>query len=32
MKVTEQIDAIRALGSSPIKKLVVPRVLASHSS
>jgi phospholipid/cholesterol/gamma-HCH transport system permease protein len=29
MKVTEQIDAIRALGSSPIKKLVVPRVLAT---
>jgi len=29
MKVTEQIDAMRALGSSPIKKLVVPRVLAT---
>ncbi len=28
MKVTEQIDAIRALGADPIKKLVVPRVLA----
>ena len=29
MAVTEQIDAIRALGADPIKKLVVPRVLAS---
>jgi len=29
MKVTEQIDAMRALGSSPVKKLVVPRVLAT---
>jgi phospholipid/cholesterol/gamma-HCH transport system permease protein len=28
MKVTEQIDAIRALGADPIKKLVVPRVVA----
>ena len=28
MKVTEQIDAIRALGASPIHKLVMPRVLA----
>jgi phospholipid/cholesterol/gamma-HCH transport system permease protein len=28
MAVTEQIDALRALGSSPVKKLVVPRVLA----
>jgi phospholipid/cholesterol/gamma-HCH transport system permease protein len=28
MAVTEQIDAIRALGADPIKKLVVPRVLA----
>lgn len=28
MKVTEQIDAIRALGADPIKKLVVPRVIA----
>lgn len=28
MKVTEQIDAIRALGADPVKKLVVPRVLA----
>lgn len=29
MRVTEQIDAIRALGASPYKKLVVPRVLAA---
>src|SRR5215212_7729785 len=29
MAVTEQIDAIRALGADPIKKLVVPRVVAS---
>jgi len=29
MAVTEQIDAIRALGADPVKKLVVPRVLAS---
>jgi phospholipid/cholesterol/gamma-HCH transport system permease protein len=28
MKVTEQIDAIRALGADPIKKLCVPRFLA----
>jgi phospholipid/cholesterol/gamma-HCH transport system permease protein len=28
MKVTEQIDAIRALGADPVKKLVVPRVIA----
>ena len=28
MKVTEQIDAIRALGADPVKKLVTPRVLA----
>lgn len=28
MAVTEQIDAIRALGASPIKKLVVPRMLS----
>jgi phospholipid/cholesterol/gamma-HCH transport system permease protein len=28
MAVTEQIDAIRALGADPIEKLVVPRVLA----
>jgi phospholipid/cholesterol/gamma-HCH transport system permease protein len=29
MKVTEQIDAMRALGTDPIKKLVTPRVLSS---
>lgn len=29
MKVTEQIDAILALGADPIRKLVVPRVLAT---
>ncbi len=29
MKVTEQIDAMRALATSPVKKLVVPRVLAT---
>ena len=28
MSVTEQIDAMRALGADPVKKLVVPRVLA----
>jgi phospholipid/cholesterol/gamma-HCH transport system permease protein len=28
MNVTEQIDALRALASSPVKKLVVPRVVA----
>ena len=28
MQVTEQIDAIRALGASPIKKIVAPKVLA----
>lgn len=28
MKVTQQIDAIRALGTSPIKKIVVPRLFA----
>lgn len=28
MKVTEQLDAIRALGADPIKKLVAPRLLA----
>jgi phospholipid/cholesterol/gamma-HCH transport system permease protein len=29
MAVTEQIDAIRALGADPVKKLVLPRVVAS---
>lgn len=28
MQVTEQIDAIRALGANPVRKLVVPRMLA----
>jgi phospholipid/cholesterol/gamma-HCH transport system permease protein len=28
MAVTEQLDAIRALGADPVRKLVVPRVLA----
>jgi phospholipid/cholesterol/gamma-HCH transport system permease protein len=28
MKVTEQIDAIRALGADPIRKLVIPRIAA----
>lgn len=28
MKVTEQIDAIRALGADPVKKLVSPRLIA----
>jgi len=28
MVVTQQVDAIRALGTSPIKKIVIPRVLA----
>lgn len=28
MKVTQQIDAIRALGTSPVKKIVIPRLLA----
>lgn len=29
MRVSEQIDAIRALGASPIRKLIVPRIVAS---
>lgn len=29
MAVTEQIDAIRALGADPLKKLVLPRLIAS---
>lgn len=29
MTVTQQVDAIRALGTSPIKKIVIPRVLAA---
>ena len=28
MNVTEQVDAIRALGADPVRKLVLPRVLA----
>ncbi len=32
MSVTEQIDAIRALGADPVGKLVVPRVVASTLS
>jgi phospholipid/cholesterol/gamma-HCH transport system permease protein len=28
MTVTQQIDAIRALGTSPIKRVVIPRILA----
>ena len=29
MKVTEQIDAMRALGTDPIQKLVTPRLIAN---
>lgn len=29
MKVTEQIDALRALAANPVRKLVVPRVVAT---
>ncbi len=29
MNVTQQIDAIRALGTSPVKKIVIPRMLAA---
>lgn len=29
MRVTEQIDALRAMGADPVRKLVVPRVLAA---
>lgn len=29
MKVTEQIDAMRALGTDPVRKLVAPRILAT---
>lgn len=29
MKVTQQIDAISALGTSPIKRIVIPRVIAT---
>jgi phospholipid/cholesterol/gamma-HCH transport system permease protein len=29
MKVTEQVDAIRAMGADPVQKLVLPRVFAT---
>ncbi len=29
MKVTEQVDAIRAMGADPVQKLVLPRVVAA---
>ncbi len=29
MKVTEQIDAMRALGTDPVQKLVTPRMIAT---
>jgi len=29
MKVTEQIDAMRALGTDPLQKLVTPRLIAT---
>lgn len=29
MNVTQQIDAIRALGTSPVKRIVIPRIIAS---
>ncbi len=29
MNVTQQIDAIRALGTSPVKKIVIPRLIAT---
>ena len=29
MSVTEQVDALRSMGSDPVKKLVVPRVVAT---
>ncbi|HKU38552.1 MAG TPA: ABC transporter permease, partial [Polyangiales bacterium] len=29
MAVTEQLDAVRALGADPVKRLVVPRVIAT---
>ncbi len=29
MKVTEQVDAIRAMGADPVQKLVLPRVVAT---
>ena len=32
MAVTEQVDALRALGASPVRNLVVPRLLALHTA
>jgi phospholipid/cholesterol/gamma-HCH transport system permease protein len=32
MTVTQQIDAIRALGTSPLKKVVIPRIIATFVS
>ena len=32
MQVTEQVDAIRAMGADPVQKLVLPRVLAATIS
>ena len=32
MVVTQQIDAIRALGTSPIKRIVIPKIIASTIS
>lgn len=32
MKVTQQIDALRALGTSPIKRIVIPRILGAFVS
>ncbi len=29
MQITQQIDAIRALGTSPVKRIVIPRLMAS---
>jgi phospholipid/cholesterol/gamma-HCH transport system permease protein len=29
MQITQQIDAIRALGTSPVKRIVIPRLLAA---
>jgi phospholipid/cholesterol/gamma-HCH transport system permease protein len=29
MKVTEQIDAIRVMGANPVKRLVVPKLIAA---
>jgi phospholipid/cholesterol/gamma-HCH transport system permease protein len=31
MKVTEQIDAMRALGTDPVQKLVTPRLIATSA-